>query len=173
MRVINGTPWRTDHLRAFAYKAADQWLDAPDRKRLVVEFVNARTRGVSGQAYLKDVRFRSGPLKRYGWIRYARIRVPVGKLSPMKTRFLTKWQPIPTNPGESAVAVAQTRARWMDAITPNKRALAAVIAHEFLHTVGQRHPGEHCPSVMRGHYSAADLGERWAWADDLPLERVS
>ena len=143
MKIINGTPWRTDHLRAFARKAASEWIDPPDRKRLVVEFVSARTRGVSGYAYYRDVRFRSGPLARHGWIRYARIRVPSGRLSAMKTRFLPKWNPIPTNPEESAVAVAQTRARWVNAVTPNKRALAAVIAHELLHTTGQRHPGEH------------------------------
>ena len=168
MKVINRTPWRTDHLRAFARKAASEWIDAPDRKRLVVEFVSARTRGVSGYAYYRDVRFRSGPLAKHGWIRYARIRVPAGRISPFRTRFLTKWKPS-GDPAMAAMVVADTRAKWVAAATPNKRALAAVISHELLHTVGLRHPGERCPNVMGGHYSEADLGERWAWADAMPL----
>lgn len=56
-------------------------------------------------------------------------------------------------------------------LAPNKRALVSVLEHEMLHTIGQKHPGDHGNHTMRGHYDDQTLAaERLAWAETLPLE---
>src|SRR6185503_4640481 len=51
VRIENRTRWNTAHLRAFAQHVAASTLEASQRKKLVVTFINSRTRGESGHAY--------------------------------------------------------------------------------------------------------------------------
>lgn len=171
MRIINKTPWKTDHLRAFAMEVAKRTLDPEHRKGMVIEFRNSRSRGVAGHAYYHQVRWSHGPMKKYGWCRYARITLPTGRLSPSRQRFIQKWDAQPTSADHQA-ARASAIAGWIEKSTPNKRALASVLEHEMLHTIGQKHPGEHGSHVMRGHYDDETLGERYEWADTMPLEHT-
>ena len=57
VRIINKTPWRSDHLRAFVMKVRDEvWLPQ-DRKALEVTFVSKAVRlGVSGRASIHGMR---------------------------------------------------------------------------------------------------------------------
>lgn len=56
MKITNRTKWRTDHLRAFITRVAQDELDARDRKRVHVEVVYNRAGKahsyVSGHAYV-------------------------------------------------------------------------------------------------------------------------
>lgn len=172
MRVLNRTPWRTDHLRAFVREVAKRRVDLSrtQRKQLVIEFRSSRTRGVAGHAYYRLVRWSSGPLRRYGWCRYVRITLPTGSLSPRRERFLARWVPSPDLVA-ATTAIRDTRAKWETGETPDKRALAAVLEHEIRHTLGERHPGTRGSHVMRGHYDDRSL-KPYEWAADMLLERT-
>lgn len=51
MQIKNKTHWRTDQLKAFASKVAAVELDAGQRKKLTIECVHSRSRGISGCAW--------------------------------------------------------------------------------------------------------------------------
>lgn len=169
MKIKNNTPWRTDHLRQITLEVVRRRIDLTptQRKQLVIEFRNSRTRGVAGHAYIGLVHWNSGPMKRYGWCRYARITLPTGHLSAGRERFLARWVPS-CDPDMAATAIRDTRARWESKVMPDKRALAAVIEHEIRHTLGARHPGSHGDHVMRGHYEDGTL-KLYEWAATMPL----
>ena len=169
MRIENQTKWRSDHLRAFVRRVATDHLDANHRKELVVRFVNARTRGVSGFAFYGLVRYK-GRL-----VRYTTIRLPTGNprrpqrngpsIKVYNAEGLWHWERC--DGGPSGTVMHRT-----PGLLPDRRAIAAVLEHEFGHTLGRRHPGCHGASVMRGHYDSDELAkDRYAWADTLPLEK--
>lgn len=58
MRIINETKWKTEHLREFVRRIVPNELDPEKRKGVVIRFVNARNRGVSGWAYRNSRRCR-------------------------------------------------------------------------------------------------------------------
>lgn len=51
MRIINETHWRTDHLRAFISRVAQDELNPKQRKRLVITVVYTRGRHHSSSGY--------------------------------------------------------------------------------------------------------------------------
>ena len=68
MKIQNETRWRTDHLRAFVARVAEDELDVPKRKMLIVKFISGGRRrakangdhGVTGFASIGGVRMRIG-----------------------------------------------------------------------------------------------------------------
>jgi hypothetical protein len=67
MKIINDTNWRTDHLREFVRRVADEELEPEKRKHVRVHFVSARWSGPNGYAVLKGT--------------YTRIRLPKDGMS--------------------------------------------------------------------------------------------
>ena len=173
MRVENRTHWNTAHLRAFVSRTAHEYLDAPQRKELMVRFVSARTRGVSGHAYLGPVWYKGRRT------RFVTLRLPTGnQVKSRRGPFIKVYEPEgwhwertdsapmtdPSIPKRSVV-IHQVP-------LPNKRAIAAVLRHEYGHTLGRKHSGCHGASTMRGHYDAEELARAcYEWAEEMPLER--
>lgn len=143
LRIVNRTPWRSDHLRAFVVQVRARMFAADEFKgrKLVVTFVPSR-RYITGVATIKGNK--------------STIRIPSCRVT--------------VHAGVKCPDGVIRTERFVASSLVDRARLASVIAHEMAHNAGMSNERiMRGRSRMWGW--AAGWRDVYAWALDLPLAR--